>query len=126
MRRFDFGFLFFVYFFRSYFFRNGFPNSLIVNSRSNCLFGQRKFFELYVRTCPAMFFFVSSSDSFSFYICSRSKAKKVTFSELLLPLTNGACARDVTSHSLCKNFLRDILVTSDLPHSIKCLLHFKT
>ena len=46
-------------------------------------------------------FFVSSSDAlFLFYICSHSKAEKVKFSELLLPLTNGICARDVISHSL--------------------------
>ena len=42
------------------------------------LFSQRKLFELYVRTCPAIFF-VSSSDALSFYICSRSKAEKVNF-----------------------------------------------
>ena len=46
----------FVLFFRSDFFRNGFPNSLIVRSRSNFLCSQWKFFELYVRTCPGMFF----------------------------------------------------------------------
>ena len=38
--------------------------------------------------------------SFSFYICSHGKAEKVKFSEWLLPLTNGICARDVMSHSL--------------------------
>ena len=42
--------------------------------------------------------FVSSSDAlFSFYICSRSRVEKVNFSEWLLPLTNGNCARDVIS-----------------------------
>ena len=46
-------------------------------------------------------FFVSSSDAlFSFYVCSHSKAEKVKFSESLLPLTNGICARDVIFHSL--------------------------
>ena len=51
--------------------------------------------------CGALVFFVSSSDAlFSFYICSHSKAEKVKFSEWLLPLTNGICARDVISHSL--------------------------
>ena len=39
-----------------WFFRNGFLNSLIVRFRSSFLFSQLKFFELYVRTCPAMFF----------------------------------------------------------------------
>ena len=37
-------------------FINGFPSSLIVPTRSGLLFNQWKFFELYVRTCPAMFF----------------------------------------------------------------------
>ena len=40
-----------------WFFRNGFPNSFIVRFRSSFLLGQWKFFELYVRTCPAMFFY---------------------------------------------------------------------
>ena len=48
--------LFFRFFDRD-FFVNGFPNSFIVHSRSSCLFSQWKFIELYVRTCPAMFFF---------------------------------------------------------------------
>ena len=38
------------------FFLNDFSNPFIVRSRSSFLFSQRKFFELYVRTCPAMFF----------------------------------------------------------------------
>ena len=38
------------------FFRNGFSHSLIVCYRSSFLFSQWKFFELYVRICPAMFF----------------------------------------------------------------------
>ena len=87
--------IFWIRFFCKWFF-----NSFIVSSRSSFLFSQWKFFELYVRTCP-MFFFVSSSDAlFSFYICSHSKAEKVEFSEWLLPLTNGICARDVISLSL--------------------------
>ena len=49
---------------------------------------------------PAMFFVSSSDALFSFYICSHNKTEKVKFSELLLPLTNGICARDVISHSL--------------------------
>ena len=82
------------------FFKNGFLNSLIVHSRSSFLFRQWKFFELYVRTCPAMFFVSSSDALFSFYICSHSKAEKVKCFEWLLPLTNGICARDLISHSL--------------------------
>ena len=45
--------------FGSDFFLNGFSNSLIVRSRSSFLFSQLKFFELYVRTCPAMFFLIN-------------------------------------------------------------------
>ena len=37
-------------------FLNGFPNPFIVRFWSNFLFSQWNFFELYVRTCPAMFF----------------------------------------------------------------------
>ena len=40
---------------------NGFPNSLLVRFRSNLLYSQWKIVELYVRTCPAMFVFISSS-----------------------------------------------------------------
>ena len=39
------------------FFLNGFSNPFIVLSRSSFLFSQWKFFEFYVRTCPAMFFY---------------------------------------------------------------------
>ena len=84
----------------SEFFLSGFPNPFVVRSKSSFLLSQWKFFELYVRTCPAMFFCFVVWRSFSFYICSHSKAEKVNFSEWLLPLTNGICARDVISHSL--------------------------
>ena len=49
----------FFYFFYLIFFRNGFPNSLIVRSRSGFLFSKWKFFELYVRTCLLCFYFVA-------------------------------------------------------------------
>ena len=39
---------------------NGFPNPFIVRSRSSFLFSQWKFFELYVKTCPAIFFICAS------------------------------------------------------------------
>ena len=39
----------------TWFFLNGFPNSLIVHFRSGIFCSQWKFFELYFRTCPAMF-----------------------------------------------------------------------
>ena len=58
MRHFDIDFLFFFAFVPV--FRNGFPNSLIVRSRSSFLFSQWKFFELHTRTCPTMFFISSS------------------------------------------------------------------
>ena len=41
--------------FISNFLRDGFPKSLEVRSRSRFLFSQWKFFELYIRKCPAMF-----------------------------------------------------------------------
>ena len=53
-------------FFVSDFFLNGFSNPFIVRSRSSFLLSQWKLFELYVRTCPAMFFF-TSSNFFSLY-----------------------------------------------------------
>ena len=59
-RHFDIDFVFFV--FLSDFLRNGFPNSLIVRSGFSILCSQRKCFELYVRTCPALFF--TSSNRF--------------------------------------------------------------
>ena len=49
--------LWFFLFFGSDFFLNAFPDPFIVLSRSGFLFSQWKFFELYVRTCPAMFFY---------------------------------------------------------------------
>ena len=51
------------------FFLNGFSNPFIVRSRSSFLFSQWKFFELYVRTCPAMFF-LRSVHTFSWFLKS--------------------------------------------------------
>ena len=48
----------FLKFFWSVYYRNGFPNSLTVRSSSRFLVSQWKIFELYVRACAAMFFFV--------------------------------------------------------------------
>ena len=96
----NFTLIFTVFQFFGSVFLNGFPNPFIVRSGSSFRFSQWKFFELYVRTCPAMFFVSSSDALFSFYICSHSKAEKVKFSEWLLPFTNGICARDVISLSL--------------------------
>ena len=50
-------FTLFSFFFWIGFFLNGFSNPFIVRFRSSFLFSQCKFFELYVRTCPAMFFY---------------------------------------------------------------------
>ena len=50
-------FLLFFRFFGSIFLLNGFTNPFIIRCRSSFLFSQWKFFELYVRTCPAMFFY---------------------------------------------------------------------
>ena len=57
MRQFHFDFYSFFLFFGSGFFLNGFPNPFIVRSWSSFLFSRWKFFELYVRTCPAIFFY---------------------------------------------------------------------
>ena len=46
----------YVFKFLTDFFRNGFPKSLLARFRSSLLYSQLKFFELYDRTCPAMFF----------------------------------------------------------------------
>ena len=76
-------FTLFFRFFWSDFFLNVFCNPFIVRSRSCFLFSQCKFFELYVRTCPAMFFCFVVWRSFSFWICSDSNAEKVKFSFFL-------------------------------------------
>ena len=52
------------------FFEMVFSKSLIIRSRSNFLCSQRKFFEMYVRTCSAMFF-TSSNKNFSLYLSSQ-------------------------------------------------------
>ena len=59
------------------FFRNGFPNPFIVRSWSSFLFSPCKFFELCVRTCPAMFFcFVVWRFFFRFTFLHTAKLKK--------------------------------------------------
>ena len=91
MRYFDIAFLFFFNNFFDLIFWNVFHNSFIVRSRSSFLFSQRKFFELCQDLSCYVFFCFVVWRSFSFYICSHSKAEKVKFSEWLLPLTNGIC-----------------------------------
>ena len=58
----------FFFVFLLIFLRNRFPNSLIVRSRSSSLLSQWKFFELYVRTCPAIFFTSSNKKNVSLYL----------------------------------------------------------
>ena len=73
-------FCFFIWFF----FRNDFPNSLIVRSRSCCSFTQWKFFELYLRNCPAM----SSDALFRFTFVHTAKLKRSNFlNDFFLSLT---------------------------------------
>ena len=66
-----------------------------------------------------MFFVLSSDALFRFTFIHIAKLKKSNFL-IFFPLTNGVCARDFISQCLAKVFLPDyILITSDLPHSIK-------
>ena len=97
---FDIDFLFFK-FFLPIFFRNGFPNSLIVRSRSSFLFSQWKFIELHVRTCPAMFllFFTGSFINAAFDL--KVKARKTHGEQIF------SKREKVFDHALCsvKDFL---------------------
>ena len=58
MRQFHFHFFTVFSIFWVEFFLNCFPNHFRVCSMSSFLFSQRKFFEMYARTCPAMFFLI--------------------------------------------------------------------
>ena len=58
-------------FFGSNFFLNGFPNPFIVRSRSSFLFSQWNYFELYIRTCLAMFFYFLEQQNGSLYLILR-------------------------------------------------------
>ena len=81
-------FLLFFQFFWSDFFLNGFPNPFILRSRSSFLFSQWKFFELYVRTCPAMFFCFVVWRSFFVLLVHIAKLKKSNFlNDFFLSLT---------------------------------------
>ena len=103
MRHFDIDFV--LLFFEKklmFFLRNGFPSPLTVPARSNLLFIQWKFFELYERICPAMLFF-NSSNRFLFRL---TLTFSMTFSGLLLKFV---C---VTSFLLLGRL-------RDLPHSKK-------
>ena len=55
MRQFHFDFYCFFFDFWDWIFLNGFPNPFIVPSGCSFLISRLKFFELYVRTCRAIF-----------------------------------------------------------------------
>ena len=69
--------LFFLNFLLWVFFRNGFPSAHIDHSRSNFLFSHWKLFELYVRTCPAMFFVSLSNALFRFTFVHTAKLSQI-------------------------------------------------
>ena len=76
------------FFILSDFFGNGFSNSVIVRSRLSCLFSQLKFFEFYVRTCPAMFFVSSFGALFRFTFVHTAKLKNLNrLNDFFLSLT---------------------------------------
>ena len=90
-----------------WFFKKCFPNSLIVHSRSSFLFSQWKFFELCVRTCPVMFFVLSSDALFRFTFVHSAKLKKSNFlNDFFLSLTAFACVTSFLT-LFSKSFLRD-------------------
>ena len=120
MRHFDNDFLFFFSFFQSDFFRNGFQYSLLVRSGSSCLFSQWKCFQLYVRTCPAMFFLfrfllrpydVTATSNLLFVHCSCNFNWSACVTSFLLLVERVFCSIRVIK----------FLVTLDLPHSQKWL-----
>ena len=118
--------LWFLLFFRfcgSDFFLNGSPNPFIVRSRSSFLFSQWKFFELCVRTCPAMFFY------FVIMIFVTTIWRHSHFSFIRSCNFNWmACLTSFFALSGASFlFMRVInfLVTPDLPHFQKWLPHFE-
>ena len=120
--QFHFGFYGFCFFL---IFLNGSPNSLLVRFLGLVffLFSQWKFFELYVRTCPAMFFISSS------WFLLRPYDVTATFCSFVHAISTEL---HVWRHfSLLVErvflFMRVIkfLVTLNLPHSQKWLPHFE-
>ena len=114
----------FFSFFQSDFFRNGFHYSLLVRSGSSCLFSQWKCFQLYVRTCPAMFFY--------FVFCyDHMTSQPLQSCFLFIRSYNFNWSACVTSFFALSGasflFIRLIkfLVTLDSPHSQKWLPHFE-
>ena len=92
---FTYGYFTFVFdFLDRIFFLNGFPNPSIVRSRSSFLFSQWKFFEMYVRTCPAMFFLIRRLHRWFL---------RRDFLELTFSMTS------VTSTTLPLKFVRDVI-----------------
>ena len=124
MRQFRFNFFCFFGFLDRIFFLNCLPNPFIVLSRSSFLFSQWNFFELYVRTCPAMFFyfvvmiFVTTIWRHSHFLFIRScNFNWIAFVTSFFALSGASFFL----------FMRVIkfLVTLDLPHSQKWLPHFE-
>ena len=109
------------------FFLNGFSNPFIVHSRSSFLFSQWKFFELYVRTCPAMFFLFRRRDFC--YDHMTSQPLQVCF--LFIRSCNfnwNACVTSffaLSGASFLFICVIKFLVTLNLPHSQKWLPHFE-
>ena len=127
MRQFHCDFYCFFRFFGLDFCINGFPNPVIVRSRSSFLFSQWKFFELYVKTCPPMFFlfrtqFLLRPDD----VTTTSNLLFVhSFMQFQLNCMRGVIFRSYWSEFFLFICLIKLKVTLDLLHSRKWLPHFE-
>ena len=127
MRHFRFDFYSFSIFWIGFFFLNGFPNPFIVRSWSSFLFSQWKFFELYVRTCPAMFFYFVVA----IFVTTiwRQNHFKSAFCSFVYAISTEVRAWRHFSLLVERIFLLirviKFLITLDLPHSQKWLPHFE-
>ena len=127
MRQFHFDFYCFFDFLDRFFFLKGFSNPFIVRSRSSFLFSHWKFFELYVRTCPAMFFYfvvmifvttIWRHNRFNSAFCS-------FFHAISTELHVWRHFSLLVEQIFLFQRLIKFLVTLDLPHSQKWLPHFE-
>ena len=84
-------------------FLNCFPNIFIVHYRSSFFVNSMKNFWILGQDLSC-YVFVSYSDALFRFTFVYTAKLKVNFSEWLLPLTYGICARDVISHSLANVF----------------------
>ena len=125
MRHFDIDFPFSL-FLSDFFFKNVFFNSL-VHSRSSFSVSQWKFFELYVKTCPAMFFYFVVA----IFVTTiwRHNHFKSAFCSLVHAISTEVHVWRQFSLLVQRvfPFIRVIkfLVSLDLPHSQKWLPHFE-